>query len=69
MLILSSPWTDLAASGKSYYKTTIKMLFLGLIRNLQKETTNIDIPYARKSQLKDQYVSPAYGNYNDMPLC
>lgn len=67
MLILSSPWTDLAASGKSYYKNYHKDVIFGSNKKPSKETTNIDIPYARKSQLKDQYVSPAYGNYNDMP--
>ncbi len=67
MLILSSPWTDLAANGKSYYNNFHKDVIFGSNKKPTKETTDIDIPYAKKSQLKDPYVSPAYGNYNDMP--
>lgn len=67
MLILSSPWTDLSAEGKSYRKNFHKDVIFGSNQPPTKETTNINIPYARKDQLTDPYVSPAFGNYKDMP--
>lgn len=67
MLILSSPWTDLTASGQSYRENFHKDVVFGSRKKSLPENRYIDTPYAKKSQLKNQYVSPLYGNYNNMP--
>ncbi|GGG90289.1 MULTISPECIES: alpha/beta hydrolase [Staphylococcus] len=67
MLILSSPWTDLAAQGKSYRENFHKDVIFGSNQAPTKATTDIKVPYASKNELKNPYVSPAYGHYNNMP--
>ncbi|WP_159454523.1 alpha/beta hydrolase [Staphylococcus cornubiensis] len=67
MLILSSPWTDLAAEGASYRKNFHKDVIFGSDQPIDDANTHISVPYAQKSQLKKPYVSPAYGTYRHMP--
>jgi monoterpene epsilon-lactone hydrolase len=59
-IITMSAWTDLAAEGESYIRNQTLDPMLG------KGTEALDVlAYASESRLKDPYVSPAYGKYEN----
>ena len=64
-LILASPWLDITCSGQSYMKNRIVDTLFGSLYT-QKELT---IPnfYADKEYEKNEYVSPIFGKFNDLP--
>lgn len=66
-LILSSPWTDMAAEGKSYQTKKTEDYFFGYPDGTKVPKYPVPIVYAGKSELHDPYLSPAYGNYHDFP--
>lgn len=67
MLILSSPWADLSASGPSY-KTNIQIdPFFGSKQTEQAPTYPVPITYAGNHDVKNPYISPVYGTYEKMP--
>lgn len=66
-LILSSPATDLTGSGKSRIEKITSDPMFGA-PSLEEGLKNpLNLPYAKKEELKDPYVSPAFGDYKDMP--
>lgn len=67
MLILSSPWTDLSAEGESYSTNILKDSFFGVPSIDLAPKFPIPILYAGEHDLRDPYLSPAYGDYTDMP--
>ena len=66
-LVLASPWTDLTASGSSYHtKVTSDPLFgSSTIKTAPKYP--VPITYAGSHNLKDPYLSPAFGNFKGLP--
>lgn len=67
MIILSSPWADIAQEGKSYSINVQKDAFFGLPTANMKPRYPIPILYAGEHDLYDPYLSPLYGDYTDMP--
>lgn len=66
-LVLSSPATDLTGSGASRKeKITQDPLFGAPSVNDYSEDL-LSLPYAKKEEQTDPYVSPAFGNYKNMP--
>jgi len=64
-LILASPWLDLTCSGQSYMKNRIVDTFFGSLYT-QK---NLNIPnfYADEEFVKNEYASPIFGKFNNLP--
>lgn len=67
LLILSSPWADLSQEGESYVVNTKKDAFFGLPSVDMKPQYPIPILYAGEHDLHDPYLSPAFGDYTNMP--
>ncbi len=66
-LILSSPATDLTGSGKSRIEKITSDPMFGA-PSLEEGIKNpLNLPYAKEEELKDPYVSPAFGDYKGMP--
>ena len=66
-LILSSPFTDQTAAGGSYKTNATKDVYFG-----GWSADNVRVPllkplYAGDHDLTDPYLSPAFGDYRDMP--
>jgi acetyl esterase/lipase len=67
-LILSSPWTDLAAEGESYHTKIQEDAFFGSAKAEKAPKYPVPIVYAGKdADLYDPYLSPAYGTYSGFP--
>lgn len=63
-LVLLSPWTDLAAEGKSHIeKLDVDPLFG---RRAKGGIVSV-VAYTTLDNLKNPYVSPAYGNFEGLP--
>ncbi|CDX00972.1 alpha/beta hydrolase [Desulfitobacterium hafniense] len=67
LLILSSPWADLAQTGESYSTNIQKDAFFGLPDADMKPQYPIPILYAGDHDLHDPYLSPVYADYANMP--
>lgn len=67
MLILSSPWTDLAQSGSSYRNNMTTDPMFGAKSMEKAKNPPIPTLYAGGMNLTDPYLSPAYGDYRGMP--
>ncbi len=67
MLILSSPWTDLSAEGESYSTNLTKDAIFGYPSAEMAPRYPVPILYAGDHDLRDPYLSPAYGDYTAMP--
>lgn len=66
-LILSSPWTDMAAQGESYQTKKKEDYFFGYPNEKYVPKYPVPIVYAGEHDLYDPYLSPAYGNYKGFP--
>jgi acetyl esterase/lipase len=64
-LLLASPWLDLTCSGKSYMENRIVDTMFGSLYT-QKEI-NLPNLYADKEYEKNEYASPIFGKFNDLP--
>ncbi|MFW5780344.1 MAG: alpha/beta hydrolase [Bacillota bacterium] len=66
-LVLMSPWADMAAQGESYiYNQNLDPIFgnkNGVVNNNDKSSN----PYAKDTNLKDPYLSPVYGDFDNFP--
>lgn len=66
-IVCMSAWTDLAGEGESYVRNKHTDPLFGI----EKKTKNLWIPllldYAGSTDLKDKYLSPKYGEFNDFP--
>lgn len=62
-LVLMSPWTDLPGEGESHLANLKRdpLFGTGAFKGLSGKA------YAGEAALKNPYVSPAYGDYGDMP--
>ena len=62
---------DNTASGQSYFVNAHKDPMYGLPFYMSKETYSVRLrripPYAGNTDLKDPYLSPAFGNFKDFP--
>jgi len=59
-MVVMSPWTDLAETGRSYRENKDKDPFFG------KGTLPLDkVAYAGDNSLKHPYISPKYGNFTN----
>lgn len=67
MLILSSPWADLAQEGESYSTNIQKDAFFGLPAGYMRPQYPIPVIYAGDHDLYDPYLSPVYADYKNMP--
>lgn len=67
MLILSSPWADMTASGPSYQEKIQEDVLFGTLKGRIPPRHPVPVLYAGKADLKDPYLSPVYGNYRDFP--
>lgn len=66
-LVLASPWTDLAAEGKSYQIKIEADPFFGYAEAEKAPRYPVPITYAGNQNLKDPYLSPAYGDLSQLP--
>lgn len=66
-LMLSSPWTDLAAEGESYRTKKTEDHFFGYPDASKVPRYPVPIVYADQNELHDPYLSPAYGDYENFP--
>ena len=66
-LILSSPWTDMAAEGESYRTKRKEDYYFGYPDESKVPKHPVPIVYAGKHNLYDPYLSPVYGEYHDFP--
>lgn len=66
-LMLSSPWTDLAAEGESYQTKKKEDYFFGYPDETKVPKYPVPIVYAGNHDLHDPYLSPAYGDYRGFP--
>lgn len=66
-LVLSSPWADMTASGESYMTKKSEDAFFGHPNPKYVPKYPVPIIYAGKNNLKDPYLSPVFGNYNNFP--
>lgn len=67
MLMLSSPWTDLASEGESYKKNIRRDAIFGTANPELSTKYFVPMVYAHENQLHDPYVSPAYGDFSGFP--
>ncbi|MFP4021272.1 MAG: alpha/beta hydrolase [Halanaerobium sp.] len=66
-LILASPWTDLAAEGKSYQNKIEADAFFGYPEAEKAPRYPLPLTYAGDQNLKDPYLSPAYADLGGLP--
>lgn len=66
-LVLSSPWTDMTASGESYQTKKTEDAFFGHPNPQKVPQYPVPIVYAGKHDLQDPYLSPVFGDYRDFP--
>lgn len=66
-LVLSSPWTDMTASGESYMTKKSVDAFFGHPNPKFVPKYPVPIIYAGENNLEDPYLSPVYGNYSNFP--
>lgn len=66
-LVLSSPWTDLAAEGESYRTKIREDAFFGSANAEKAPRYPVPIVYAGEHDLHDPYLSPAYGDFTGFP--
>ena len=64
-LLLASPWLDLTCSGQSYMKNRIVDTMFGSLYT-QKES-NIPNLYTDKEFETNEYASPIFGKFNNLP--
>lgn len=62
-LVLMSPWTDLTASGVSYEENYTKDPMFGNTR----ESMIYNGEYPGTHDLKEPYISPLFGDFQDLP--
>lgn len=67
MLILSSPWADMTASGPSYKEKVQEDVLFGTLKGKVPPRYPVPILYAGTADLKDPYLSPVYGKYHNFP--
>ncbi|MFN2340157.1 MAG: alpha/beta hydrolase [Halanaerobium sp.] len=66
-LVLASPWTDLAAAGKSYQAKIEADALFGYAEAEHAPKYPVPIIYAGEYNLKDPYLSPAYADFGGLP--
>lgn len=66
-LILSSPWTDQAAEGKSYSTKKTEDYFFGHPDAAKVPKYPVPTVYAADHDKYDPYLSPAYGSFQGFP--
>lgn len=66
-LVLSSPWTDLAAEGESYSTKIREDAFFGSPDVDKAPRYPVPPVYAGDYDLHEPYISPAYGDYTGFP--
>ncbi len=66
-MILSSPWTDMTASGRSYQTKKTEDHFFGYPKAEKVPKYPVPIVYAGEHDPKDPYLSPVYGDYQGFP--
>ncbi|MFP4198995.1 MAG: alpha/beta hydrolase fold domain-containing protein [Halanaerobium sp.] len=66
-LILASPWTDLAAEGRSYQEKIEADAFFGYPEAEKAPRYPLPHTYAGDHNLKDPYLSPAYADLSALP--
>ena len=66
-LVLSSPWTDMTASGESYTTKRSEDPLFGHPNPSKVDRYPVPIVYAAGHDLRDPYLSPRFGSYEDMP--
>ncbi len=66
-IMLSSPWTDMAAEGESYQTKKIEDYLFGYPDASKVPKYPVPIVYAGNHDLYDPYLSPAYGDYREFP--
>ena len=67
MLVLSSPWADMTASGPSYKEKVQEDVLFGTPKSKTPPRYPVPILYAGKADLTDPYLSPVYGSYQNFP--
>ncbi len=66
-LVLSSPWTDMTASGRSYQTRKTEDAFFGHPDPAKVPQYPVPILYAGQHDLQDPYLSPVFGDYRGFP--
>ena len=66
-LVLLSPWTDMAAMGKSYRKNCYRDPMFGAKRGRNLKVRKETYSYVGKADRKTPYLSPAYGEFYGFP--
>ncbi len=64
-LLLASPWLDLTCSGQSYMKNRIVDTTFGSLYT--QADANLPNLYADPEFVKNEYASPVFGKFNDLP--
>lgn len=66
-LVLLSPWTDMAASGKSYRKNCYRDPMFGTCKGKKLRIRKETYSYVGKTDRRQPYLSPAYGQFHNFP--
>ncbi len=66
-LVLSSPWADMTASGRSYQTRKTEDAFFGHPDPAKVPQYPVPILYAGQHDLQDPYLSPVFGDYRGFP--
>ena len=66
-LVLSSPWADLAAEGKSYQTKITSDVFFGSYDARIAPRYPVPVDYAGEYDLHEPYISPVYGSFKGFP--
>ena len=63
-LAIASPWLDLTCSGQTYLKNRIVDTVFGSLYTQEQTVPNL---YADEEFMKNEYASPIFGKFNDLP--